>query len=275
MNPWIIYPTASSATQTHPLLLTFLIIFLPLSVSSFPSSLHSILLSLPSFLDSLISLVSGHTSNQTISLCLSMAWNTSTATVAPLSVSSISGEEASRLRRYVQMFLPVISIFVAFVVILLLLLLLSFKKNRNVLSLPRSSEYHHKHRFKPLSSFPADQQIQFPFLQFRLPSFVFVLSLCSSPHPKFTACLTGMGAHKQKYEVQQLVLIFRIEQGKRHEEESENEFSCYLTRAPGNISRSSVIGPTELFIARDEEEEVMHFISLLRCWESSWRSVSS
>ena len=96
----------------------------------------------------------------------------SAATVAPMSVSSISGEEASRLRRYVQMFLPVISIFVAFVVILLLLLLLSFKKNRNVLSLPRSSEYHHKHRLLT--------RIQFPSL---LSSISFSFHLPSSAFP--------------------------------------------------------------------------------------------
>lgn len=55
------------------------------------------------------------------------------ATVSPLSASSASQDvtdsaAAIRLKRYIHMFLPVICIFVAFVVILVLLLLVSFRR---------------------------------------------------------------------------------------------------------------------------------------------------
>lgn len=75
------------------------------------------------------------------------------ATVSPLSISSLAESPEGRLRRYVQMFLPVVSIFVAFVVILVLLLVLSFKRNNNFRGnipgmSPHSSEY-----TKPLSLF--------------------------------------------------------------------------------------------------------------------------
>lgn len=53
------------------------------------------------------------------------------ATVSPLSASSAAADGADsalRLKRYIHMFLPVICIFVAFVVILVLLLLVSFRR---------------------------------------------------------------------------------------------------------------------------------------------------
>ena len=52
------------------------------------------------------------------------------ATVSPLSASASADLDSAglRFRRYVQMFLPVISIFVAFVVLLAVLLLLSFRR---------------------------------------------------------------------------------------------------------------------------------------------------
>jgi hypothetical protein len=50
------------------------------------------------------------------------------ATVSPLSVSVESDAAGIRFKKYIQMFFPVLSIFVAVVVILVLLLLVSFKK---------------------------------------------------------------------------------------------------------------------------------------------------
>lgn len=63
------------------------------------------------------------------------------ATISPLSFSSHEKSPEGKLRRYLQMFLPIVSIFVAFVVILVLLLVLSFRRNNNNNShSPHSSE---------------------------------------------------------------------------------------------------------------------------------------
>lgn len=67
------------------------------------------------------------------------------ATISPLSISSMAESPEGRMRRYLQMFLPVVSIFVAFIVILVLLLLLSFRRNSHQSNIPglspHSSEY--------------------------------------------------------------------------------------------------------------------------------------
>ena len=77
------------------------------------------------------------------------------ATVSPLSASaSASDSEAEiRFKRYIQMFLPVISIFVAFVVILVLLFLLSFRRgiSRRIPGMHHTSEFFFFDYFKPFS----------------------------------------------------------------------------------------------------------------------------
>lgn len=67
------------------------------------------------------------------------------ATISPLSISSLAESPEGRMRRYLQMFLPIVSIFVAFIVILVLLLVLSFRRNSHQSNIPglspHSSEY--------------------------------------------------------------------------------------------------------------------------------------
>lgn len=50
------------------------------------------------------------------------------ATIAPMSISSLNLADEGKIKRYIQMFLPVVTISTAFVILLVLLLMIGFKK---------------------------------------------------------------------------------------------------------------------------------------------------